>query len=113
MALSNNALKALASIGVQSTATEVATAVNGGGDLAAQSGASLVKAIVATAISQTTDFASLKVGDKVVMIPQVAGSADFIGPIAVAGDLGQAAVVGNLYLVIRDFTAPATAAAKF
>lgn len=67
----------------------------------------VANAITATAVSQTTDFGSLRVGDKVVMIPAVAGNADFIGPIAVLGDLGQAAVVGNLYLVLRPLTLPA------
>lgn len=60
--------------------------------------------IVATAVSQTTDFGALQVGDLVIMIPATAGSADFIGPIATAGDLGQAAVVGNLYMVFRPVT---------
>ena len=64
--------------------------------------------IIATSVSQTVDFASLAVGDQVLMIPAAAGSADQIGPIAVAGTLGQAAVVGNAYLVMRQFTAPAS-----
>lgn len=71
-------------------------------DLINQMGSHYIAAmIVATAVSQTTDFGALKVGDLVVMIPATAGSADFIGPIAVAGDVGQAAVVGNLYMVFR------------
>lgn len=57
--------------------------------------------IVATSTSQTTDFAALRVGDLVIMTPATAGSSDFIGPIATAGDLGQAAIVGNLYQVYR------------
>lgn len=57
--------------------------------------------IVATSTSQTTDFAALLTTDKVVMIPATAGSADFITPSA-TGTLGQAAVVGNLYLVLRS-----------
>lgn len=63
--------------------------------------------IIATNVSQTIDFAILKVGDQVLMIPATAGSADQIGPIATAGTLGQAAVVGNAYLVLRQLTAPA------
>ncbi len=71
-------------------------------DLINQMGSHYVAAmIVASAVSQTTDFGALKVGDLVVMIPATAGNADFIGPIATAGDLGQAAVVGNLYQVWR------------
>lgn len=58
-------------------------------------------AIVATNVSQTTDFGSVLVGDKVAMVPATAGNADFI-TIATAGDLGQAAVVGNLYIVLRS-----------
>lgn len=58
-------------------------------------------AIVATSTSQTTDFGVLLTTDKVVMIPATAGSADFITPSA-TGTLGQAAVVGNLYIVLRS-----------
>ena len=58
-------------------------------------------AIVATNVSQTVDFGTVLVGDKVAMIPATAGSADFI-TIATAGTLGQAAVVGNLYIVLRS-----------
>ena len=60
-------------------------------------------AIVATSTSQTTDFGVLLTTDKVVMIPATAGNADFITPSA-TGNLGQAAVVGNLYLVLRAVT---------
>lgn len=63
--------------------------------------------IIATSVSQTVDFGILKVGDQVAMIPATAGSADQIGPIAVAGTLGQAAVIGNMYLVTRAITVPA------
>lgn len=71
-------------------------------DLINQMGSHYIGAmIVATSTSQTTDFGALQVGDLVVMIPATAGSADFIGPIAVAGTLGQAAVIGNLYMVFR------------
>jgi len=60
-------------------------------------------AIVATSTSQTTDFGVLLTTDKVVMIPATAGSADFITPNA-TGTLGQSAIVGNLYLVLRAVT---------
>lgn len=60
----------------------------------------IMGAIVATNVSQTVDFGAVRVGDLVAMIPAVAGNADFI-TIATNGDLGQAAVVGNLYLVLR------------
>lgn len=55
--------------------------------------------IVATAVSQTTDFGSLKVGDHVICIKAALGNAVFV-TITTAGDLGTAAVVGNLYVVI-------------
>lgn len=55
--------------------------------------------IIATSTSQTTDFGSLKVGDIVVIILPAAGNAQFVS-ISTAGDLGQAAVVGQLYIVL-------------
>lgn len=92
----------------QSAAQAVGIAVNKADALATQSPICVAAAIVATAVSQTTDFGALKVADKVVMIPAVAGNADFI-TVAVAGDLGQAAVIGNLYLVLRPLVSPADA----
>lgn len=74
-------------------------------DLINQMGSHYIAAmIVATAVSQTTDFGALEVGDLVIMIPATAGNADFIGPIADAGNLGQAAVIGNLYMAFRPNT---------
>lgn len=87
---------------------EVVDAVNDASALVAAQPATkthtLVASIVATNVSQTVDFGVLAVGDMVAMIPATAGNADAIGPIAVAGTLGQAAVVGNLYLVTRAYT---------
>ncbi len=91
---------------------ELANAINKGEALASQSGKVVAAAIVATNVSQTVDFAALKVDDQVAMIPASAGSADLI-TITTAGDLGQAAVVGNLYLVLRAFAAPATESGGF
>lgn len=79
---------------------EIADVVDASTAAIAQMPIVVAGAIVATSVSQTTDFGSLLVGDKVAMIPAAAGSADFIA-ISVAGDLGQAAVVGNLYIVLR------------
>tara|TARA_R110002050_G_scaffold116946_1_gene233591 strand:- start:7487 stop:7807 length:321 start_codon:yes stop_codon:yes gene_type:complete len=56
--------------------------------------------IIATNVSQTIDFGSLKVGDHVIIIKPASGPAQFV-TIAVAGDLGTAAVVGQLYIVLR------------
>jgi hypothetical protein len=55
---------------------------------------------VATNVSATIDFGALKVGDKVIKIPAVAGNAIFY-TVAVAGTLPAAAVVGDLYTVFR------------
>ncbi len=55
--------------------------------------------IIATAVSQTTDFGSLKVGDLVVIIKPAAGEAEYKS-ISTAGDLGVAAVIGQLYIVL-------------
>lgn len=56
--------------------------------------------IIATNVSQTIDFGALKIGDIVLHIPAVAGNSNFRS-IAVVGTLGAAAVVGDLYMVMR------------
>ena len=56
--------------------------------------------IVATATSQTTDFGALAVGDRVVVIPAAAGNSHFV-TVTTAGTLGEAAVVGSLYIALR------------
>jgi hypothetical protein len=65
-----------------------------------QSSHSIANVIVATNVSQTINFGSLLVGDRVVVIPAVAGNSNFV-TVATAGTLGQAAVVGSLYIVLR------------
>ena len=55
--------------------------------------------IIATNVSQTVDFGSLKVGDIVVVVKPALAEAQFVS-ITTAGDLGQAAIVGNLYIVL-------------
>lgn len=61
----------------------------------------IANVITATNVSTTIDFVGkLSVGDKVVMIPAVAGNSIFY-TVATAGTLPAAAVVGNLYVVIR------------
>jgi len=114
MALLIDAVKRLmTSLTSQSVGNTVADAINKGEAFATQSGVVVAAAITATATSQTTDFGALKVNDLVFMIPATAGNADFIGPIGTAGNLGQAAVIGNLYVVLRAFSAPAASAVKF
>tara|TARA_R100000406_G_scaffold33109_2_gene21683 strand:+ start:247 stop:564 length:318 start_codon:yes stop_codon:yes gene_type:complete len=55
--------------------------------------------IIATNVSQTVDFGSLKVGDIVVVVKPALGTARFV-TVSTAGDLGIAAVVGQLYIVL-------------
>ena len=59
--------------------------------------------IVATSVSQTTDFGSLKVGDTVLVGVVATGNVEF-ETIAVAGDLGTAAVIGDTYIVFTPAT---------
>ncbi len=112
MALSENLTKRIMhAVGDQVTARELVDAIDAHTAFVAASAKVVAGAIVATAVSQTTDFASLAVGDRVLMIPATAGNADLI-TITVAGDLGQAAVIGNIYVVLRTFTAPAGSTVK-
>jgi hypothetical protein len=60
----------------------------------------VVGAIVATNVSQTVDFGALAVADVIVHIPAVAGNSEFV-VCATVGTLPVAAVVGDLYLVLR------------
>lgn len=112
MALSSNTVKHIIhALADQTAGRELADSVDKSAAFQAQSGKVIVAAIVATATSQTTDFGAVKVGDQVLMIPATAGSADLI-TIATAGDLGQAAVIGNIYVVLRAFAAPAASTVK-
>lgn len=114
MALSEALVKRLLhAVTDQNLGRELVDAINAGQALAAAQPAwGIAAAIVATAVSQTTDFAGkVAIGDQVLMIPATAGNADLI-TITVAGDLGQAAVVGNIYVVLRAFTAPAASTVK-
>ena len=87
-------------------AVEQLSALNTAILLAATSTVTVPLAIVATAVSTTTNFAALGVNDLVMILPAVAGNAQFV-TCAVAGTLPQAAVVGSLYVALRAFTAPA------
>ncbi len=90
----------------QSAGAELAQDVQQGSLLADQTGWSCPAAIVATSVSATTNFGALKVGDLVLHIPAVAGSAIFY-TVATAGTLPAAAVVGDLYVALRAFAQPA------
>lgn len=91
-----------------SAGNEVSSALNNSEALVSQSPWVLPAAIVATNVSQTINFAALKVGDYIAHVPAVAGSAQFL-QCAVAGTLPVAAVVGDLYLVIRAAVLPPAA----
>lgn len=73
---------------------ELITAVN-------NSGWGIPAAIVAAHVSTTTDFAALKAQDLVLHIPATAGNAAFF-TVATAGTLPAAAIVGDLYVVLRS-----------
>lgn len=90
----------------------VADAINGGIDLAAQSAFSVPLCKVATNVSQTVDFGALAVGDLVAIVPAALGTSMFV-TVATAGDLGQAAVVGSLYIAFRARAVPTASAVKF
>jgi len=91
---------------------EAVNAINKGAALADQTGWCAARLIVATNVSQTVDFGALKIGDKVLHVPSAAGNADF-RTCAVAGDLGAAAVVGDLYVVMRAYAVPAASTQGF
>lgn len=111
MPLSNQAVKNLMTAAAsQEIGNLVADGVNAG-LLASHVIAGL---IVATNVSQTVDFASLMVGDKVLAVATAAGAganpAHFV-TVATAGTLGEAAIVGSLYVVLR--AKDAASAVKF
>ncbi len=89
---------------------EIASALNQGLAAAAQDLYVQPALIVATSVSPTVNFGALTVGDVVVHIPAVAGNSNFL-TVATAGTLPAAAVVGDLYIVIRSFAPPAASAA--
>ena len=68
--------------------------------IAALGAYSISGAIPATSISTTTNFGSLLVGDYLLHIPASPGSSQF-GLVVTAGTAPYAAVIGDLYLVMR------------
>jgi len=69
--------------------------------IAALGGYSASAAIVATNVSTTIDFGLLQVGDIVLHVPASPGSAQFAS-VAVAGTAPFAAVVGDMYVALRQ-----------
>lgn len=112
MALSEKLVKRLQhAVTDQTLGNQLADAVNAGQAASAQLSHLIAAVIVATNVSQTVDFGALEVGDKVLHIPAVAGNSDFV-TVATAGTLGVAAVVGDLYVVLRAFSAPTASNVK-
>lgn len=62
----------------------------------------VVNVIIATAASATTDFASLKVGDKVVVFDSTGATAPAFGTVVTAGTSPVLPGVGDLVQVIRS-----------
>jgi hypothetical protein len=60
----------------------------------------IANVILANSTSTTTNFGSLVVGDRVLILPATAGNAQFV-TCATAGTLPQSAVSGSLYVVLR------------
>lgn len=93
--------------GTKTNGLEVASALDTASakvaTLEAAFGFSIPAVIVATNVSTTVNFGALLVGDYVVHIPAIAGNANF-WTIATAGTLPAAAVVNDLYVVLRAFT---------
>jgi hypothetical protein len=56
--------------------------------------------IIATAVSTTTDFPSLKVGDIVLQVTPAAATMHYMTVVTV-GTLPEAAVITDLYIVLR------------
>ncbi len=97
---SDTVRRTIFAVGDQAAGNELVRTINQASAFVAQSAMVVAAAIVATNVSQTVDFGALKVNDQVLMIPATAGNADLI-TISTAGNLGQAAVVGNIYVVLR------------
>lgn len=97
MALSDFQIKKLMSATTdQATGNLVADGIDAG----LLSSHQVVLCKVATNVSQTVDFGALAVGDLVAIIPAAAGNSHFV-TVATAGTLGEAAVVGSLYIAFR------------
>lgn len=113
MALSADAVKRVAvAVAGKPAANEVVDALNSGISAAQQDLFCLPLLIIGTSTSATVDFGSLVVGDRVIMIPTVAGNAAFF-TVVTAGTLPASGVVGNLFLVLRAYAPPTASAVTF
>lgn len=113
MALSATEVKRLMiAAGDTDLGNSIADAVNAGENLALQSSHTIALCKVATSVSQTVDFGALAVGDIVTIHPVALGTTMYV-IVATAGTLGQAAVVGSLYIAHRARAVPAVPTEKF
>lgn len=113
MSLTTDQVKSLMiALTSQDRGNAVADAINGGIDLASQSAFSVPLCKLATNVSQTVDFGALAVGDIVVHV-LVIGNLVTFRTVATAGTLGEAAVVGDLYIAFRARAVPTASAVKF
>lgn len=114
--LSNEAVKALMTATTSADiGNEIATAINDGLAIAAQASYVLADLIVAQNVSLSTDFGSLLAGDIVLQFGDTAGTGLF-HVIADDGELpaiATAAVVDDLYVVFRPYSAPTATSATF
>lgn len=113
MAISDSSVKSLA-VGLANTsaALEIAKAINNGDANATQSPFVIANLIVATSVSTTTNFGSLKKNDLVLILAATDDTAQFV-KVSTDATLPQAAVVGSLYVVLRAYSAPSAPAVKF
>lgn len=111
MALSiNEQRRIIEAVTSQAAGRNIIDAINQGAALAGQSAKSIPAAIIATSVSTTVDFGALKVGDLLIHIPAAAGNSAFES-IVTAGTKPSAAIVGDLYVVLRAYAAPAASSA--
>lgn len=96
----SNVRRLIVSLANNGLGNQVATILNQAKALWEGTSHSLPALIVATAVSATTNFGALRVGDRVVRISPTAGNAQAF-TVVTAGTLPAAAVVGDFYLVYR------------
>lgn len=102
--------KLIIALAGRDTGATIGNILNGADAYSTQFPFGIAALIVATNVSQTIDFGALAVGDKVIHIATTPGNPDWV-TVATKGTLGEAAVVGDLYVAIRAYAAPAALAA--
>lgn len=114
MSLSNDTVRRLMiALASKPAGNEVATALNGSISDNGQTAATVAALIVAAHASATTDFAALAVGDKVIHIAAGAApaSVNWATVVTAGTNPDGAGVIGDLYIALRAFVAPAASQA--